>query len=386
MKSILLSVISFLLVMNVCGKNDVDMRTYLKKVLSNLDKVESASYHEQSQSWQPGDTTAITNSFRFIKEYTNPSDSTIGASYVALNAKDTTRFEFGYDGKVKMISFHEHKGIMIDDFTTRKLPFRLVGPPFFCYSRNIIGYALSTGDSITTEWKDLGEAYYFKLVIHEDRQVEFFGKAYYIPKPPFDLGDPTSIYELWINKSDDLPYKVRREMSHQISANICSDIVLNQLSIADFNLYDYLPQDYEIRKYGEKGKTTQLSARELIGKKAPDWMLKDMYENPVSLSNLKSKVLLVNLTGIGCGACHASIPFLNGLKEKFNADEFEVVSIETWGRKPHSLWTYADKNQINYRFLCGDEGIVKSYRTYGAAPFFFILDQDRVVRKVIQGY
>ncbi|MDV6193371.1 peroxiredoxin family protein [Bacteroides hominis] len=386
MKSILLSVISFLLVMNVCGKNDVDMRTYLKKVLSNLDKVESASYHEQSQSWQPGDTTAITNSFRFIKEYTNPSDSTIGASYVALNAKDTTRFEFGYDGKVKMISFHEHKGIMIDDFTTRKLPFRLVGPPFFCYSRNIIGYALSTGDSITTEWKDLGEAYYFKLVIHEDRQVEFFGKAYYIPKPPFDLGDPTSIYELWINKSDDLPYKVRREMSHQISANICSDIVLNQLSIADFNLYDYLPQDYEIRKYGEKGETTQLSARELIGKKAPDWMLKDMYENPVSLSNLKSKVLLVNLTGIGCGACHASIPFLNGLKEKFNADEFEVVSIETWGRKPHSLWTYADKNQINYRFLCGDEGIVKSYRTYGAAPFFFILDQDRVVRKVIQGY
>lgn len=386
MKSILLSVISFLLVMNVCGKNDVDMRTYLKKVLSNLDKVESASYHEQSQSWQPGDTTAITNSFRFIKEYTNPSDSTIGASSVALNAKDTTRFEFGYDGKVKMISFHEHKGIMIDDFTTRKLPFRLVGPPFFCYSRNIIGYALSTGDSITTEWKDLGEAYYFKLVIHEDRQVEFFGKAYYIPKPPFDLGDPTSIYELWINKSDDLPYKVRREMSHQISANICSDVVLNQLSMADFNLYDYLPQDYEIRKYGEKGKTTQLSARELIGKKAPDWMLKDMYENPVSLSNLKSKVLLVNLTGIGCGACHASIPFLNGLKEKFNADEFEVVSIETWGRKPHSLRTYADKNQINYRFLCGDEGIVKSYRTYGAAPFFFILDQDRVVRKVIQGY
>lgn len=386
MKSILLSVISFLLVMNVCGKNDVDMRTYLKKVLSNLDKVESASYHEQSQSWQPGDTTAITNSFRFIKEYTNPSDSTIGASYVALNAKDTTRFEFGYDGNVRMISYHEHKGIMIDDFTTRKLPFRLVGPPFFCYSRNIIGYALSTGDSITTEWKDLGEAYYFKLVIHEDRQVEFFGKAYYIPKPPFDLGDPTSIYELWINKSDDLPYKVRREMSHQISANICSDIVLNQLSIADFNLYDYLPQDYEIRKYGEKGETTQLSARELIGKKAPDWMLKDMYENPVSLSNLKSKVLLVNLTGIGCGACHASIPFLNGLKEKFNADEFEVVSIETWGRKPHSLRTYADKNQINYRFLCGDEGIVKSYRTYGAAPFFFILDQDRVVRKVIQGY
>ena len=86
-------------------------------------------------------------------------------------------------------------------------------------------------------------------MIHEDRQVEFFGKAYYIPKPPFDLGDPTSIYELWISKANGLPYKMRREMSHQISATTCSDVVLNQLSIADFNLYDYVPQDYETVSY-----------------------------------------------------------------------------------------------------------------------------------------
>ena len=190
----------------------------------------------------------------------------------------------------------------------------------------------------------------------------------------------------WEGRADGLPYKMRREMSHQISATTCSDVVLNQLSIAGLNLYDYVPQDYEIRKYGEQKKVTQPAATDLIGQKAPDWMLKDMYEKPVALSEFKSKVLLVNLTGIGCGACHASIPFLNGLKGKFNAGEFEVVSIETWGREPHSLRTYADKNQINYSFLCGDEGIVKSYRTYGAAPLFFILDQDRVIRKVIRGY
>lgn len=53
MKSILLSVISFLLVMNVCGKNDVDMRTYLKKVLGNLGKIESASYHENLSPGNP---------------------------------------------------------------------------------------------------------------------------------------------------------------------------------------------------------------------------------------------------------------------------------------------------------------------------------------------
>lgn len=114
-------------------------------------------------------------------------------------------------------------------------------------------------------------------------------------------------------------------------------------------------------------------------------MLKDMYEKPVALSEFKSKVLLVNLTGIGCGACHASIPFLNGLKGKFNAGEFEVVSIETWGREPHSLRTYADKNQINYSF-CAVMKVLSSHTGLMALrPLFFILDQDRVIRKVIRG-
>ena len=52
-----------------------------------------------------------------------------------------------------------------------------------------------------------GDNYYFKLVIDENQQVEFFGKAYHMPLPPFDIGSTTSIYELWINKSNDLPYK-----------------------------------------------------------------------------------------------------------------------------------------------------------------------------------
>lgn len=58
-----------------------------------------------------------------------------------------------------------------------------------------------------------------------------------------------------------------------------------------------MPQDYEIRKYGRAKKNTQPAATDLIGQKAPDWMLKDMYEKPVALSEFKSKVLLVNLTG-----------------------------------------------------------------------------------------
>lgn len=361
-------------------------RDYLKKVLGNLEKIESASYRSNIKSWEPGDTIPGLDVNEFYKEYRNPKDTTIGSSFVVLGEIDTTKFDSGYNGEVKVTTYDDKKIIVIDDFTHRNLPFRLVGAPFFNYTENIIKYALGTTDSITTDLKESGDSYYFKLTIHEDAQVEFFGKAYHMPKPPFDLGDPTSQYELWISKSNGLPYKYRREMSHNISVTeLCPGLKLNNLSIKDFDLFSYFPKDYEIRKYGENKNKPDKS--ELLDKKAPDWTLKDAKEEIFSLSDFKkSKVLLVQCTGIGCGPCMASIPFLNRLKQEYKVEDLDVVAIETWNRKAHSLQNYANKHHIGYTFLVGNDAVVEAYKTGRAAPFFFVLDEQRVVKKVIQGY
>ena len=34
-------------------------KEYLKKVLTNLEKIESATYYVTNESWQPGDSTAL---------------------------------------------------------------------------------------------------------------------------------------------------------------------------------------------------------------------------------------------------------------------------------------------------------------------------------------
>lgn len=362
-------------------------KEYLKKVLGNLEKIESATYHTINESWQPGDTTALFISQSFVKEYNNPMDSTIGASYVSLDANDTTKLNFCYNGNIRVVPYHENKKLVIDDFTSRPLPFRLVAPPFFNYAKNIIKYALTTNDNIAIELKDEGDDYYFKLVIDEKQQVEFFGKAYHIPLPPFDIGSPTSIYELWIRKSDDLPYKNRREMSHQISVSTCSDPEINKLSIDDFNIADYLPKYYEIVNYADLHKKDKDSlASELIGKKAPDWILENINEQPVSLADYKSKIILINFTGIGCGACQAAVPFLKQLKESFSNEDFELIAIESWSRKAASIRNYANRKELNYPILNATNEVIKQYQTGGAAPYFFILDQERVIRNVFRGY
>lgn len=368
-------------------KNKLDINTaeYLKKVWEKLDKVSSATYYADNKAWEPGDTIPKSAERLYYKEYSNPQDTTIGSSFVVLNETDTTKLEFGYNGDVKVVTYHDDKEVIIDDFTKRNLPFRLVGPPFFNYTKSIVDYILETTDSISTDLKEFDDHYYLKLVIHEDRQVEFFGRAYHIAKPPFDFGDLTSIYELWISKLNGLPYMYRREMWHSISSAVCLNAELNNMSISDFNLFSYIPKDYEIRKYGEKRKA--LSTSDLIGKNAPDWTLKDAAGRIVSLSDFnKSKVLVVELTGIGCGPCMVSIAFLNKLKKDYSIEDVDVVGIETWVRKGHALQNYADKHDIGYTFLAANDEVIKAYKTGRAAPFFFILDEQRVIRKVIQGY
>lgn len=356
---------------------------YLRKVLGNLEKIESATYYLKGEPIQPGDSIPSFINYNFIKEYNNPLDSTIGASYVSLDAQDTTKLNFCYDGNVRVLVYHDVKGIVIDDFTFRPLPFRPLTPPFFNYTKSIIDYALTTTDSIHLDFKDLEDDYYFKLTINEDKQVEFFGKAYHV-ESSYNQIDPTSIYEIWISKSNDLPYKVRREMSHDISITTCTNVELNKISINDFSAYDYFPADYEIREYGPK-KSLQ-TPKDLVGKKATEWTLNDMNEQAISFTDLKSKVLLINFTGIGCGPCHLSIPFLRELKDSFNNDDFELISIESWNRKPHSLRIYANRHHINYPFLSANDEVLTDYQTGRTAPCFFILDEQRIIRKVIFGY
>ena len=124
-------------------------KEYLKKVLTKLEKVESATYNITNESWQHGDSTALSILHGFVKEYNNPMDSTIGASYVSLDANDTTKMDFYYDGNIRALTYHDNKKLVIDDFTFRPLPFRPVSPPFFNHAKNIIQYALTTKDHTT---------------------------------------------------------------------------------------------------------------------------------------------------------------------------------------------------------------------------------------------
>ena len=279
--------------------------------------------------------------------------------------------------------YDEEKVIVIDSFRVRSLPFRPVGAPFYNYVTSRINYAITTGDSIALEKEEREGDVFVRLTIHEDEQVEFFGKAVHMPPSPYTYGDNTSIYELWIDKETDLPYKVRREMTHDISVSISHDPEFNKLDINDFRAADFFPPDYEIRQYGLK--TTDEKKSELLNHEAPEWTLQSADNQTVSLADITARVVLIQFTSVSCGPCRASIPFLKEISREYGKDDCALVAIECTSKNLNSLRNYMSRNQFDYTFLQADRETLNNY-TIGSYPVFFILDQERVIREIIKGY
>ena len=375
-------VLFVVITLSACSKPK-GTKVYLRTVLNNLDKVESATYFSTKEGWAPGDTAASVIMNHFIKEYNNPIDTTIGSSFVSLQQKDTTQMAFCYDGKMRALVYDEDKTIVIDSFNIRKLPFRPLTPPFFNYTKSIIKYALEIKDSISIKMEEKKDGVYLCLTIFKDQQVEFFGKAYYIEKSQYNFEETTSKYEIWIDKSTDLPYKYRREMSHNISAETVSNVSLNKLKIEDFKASNYFMPDFAIETYRIRNNSEKVN--DLIGKKASDWALQNAGDNSIALKDLKSKVVMIQFTSVSCGPCRASIPFLNQLTTAYKKDDFDFVAIECTSKSLNALKNYQNKNAIKYKFLLSTKNVLAEYKI-NSFPVFFILDKNLIVQKVINGY
>ena len=232
----------------------------------------------------------------------------------------------------------------------------------------------------------MGDDYLMELTIHMPTQVEFFGKERYMPLPPFP-SDPTSIYQIWISKANDLPYRYRKEMDHMTVETSCSDFIYNPSDKGRIVATDYFPVGYEVIRKGEKVSKPTV---DMTGKKAPDWTLMDMNDQPFALKQIKSKFVLLQLTGIGCGPCGVSTKFLHQLREKYSPSDLAIVSVETWGAKKSSCEAYIKHHDINYDFLSGERKVIvqllKDYQAGSSVPQFYIIGKDRTILKSFKGY
>jgi len=286
-----------------------------------------------------------------------------------------------YDGNVRGVVNWDGQFVRIDSFQNDPAPFRLVYYPFYTQINEIIKYSLTTKDSIQTYFQDYGDSVWFQLKII-NKHVFFHIKPIVLQNQSIPEDEITQ-FDIWFSKKDKMPYRIRSKWHHAINISSSHGVKFNFKNDIVFHADEYYPSHFQIVQFvrGEP----QIQKTDLVGQKAPDWTLKDSEDKDVKLSELNAKTLVIWFTGIGCAPCHQAIPFLKQLAEDYKTKDFELIAIETWGGSIEALKRYGQANEFNFSFLQSTDELKKSYGI-APVPAFFIVDQNRIVRKIINGY
>jgi len=378
------TLIASVIMVYACSSNK-NPNDYLTKVLVNLEQIESATYYETLYAYNPGDTIPYGTRYTYYKEYLNLSDTSVGASFLEYMGDDTTKILYGYDGFNQAWIDWDKKTVITDNFQNNLHPFRVVQAPFMTYAKTIINYALEKKDSMKIDKKDYGDSILYSIYFC-DQYLEFVGKipvpVYEIPNIPDGSAKGKSCrYDIWIDKSNDLPYKIKRDMILNISIQDIKNIKINNNIIKDLRVSNYFPLDFPLLIGGNKKSVI----KELEGKKAPNWTLCDFNNDTITLKNLKSKIVVIEFTGIGCGPCYQAIPFLRQMVIDNMNKDFDFISIEAWSKKIDIVKNYHDRNNLNYKLLISTPDVLEKYHV-DLVPVFFIIDENRVIKKFFEGY
>jgi len=377
--------ILLILIISLFGCNSRKQQNdYLRKVSKNLDQIKSASYFLTGVSSAPGDTTKFSEPREsFYKIFINPTDTLVGSSSATFSTEDTTKMTDFYNGTVRGKVNWDEQYVKIDSFKNHPYPFRLVYYPFYTKINEIIKYTLTTRDSIHTDFKDYGDSIYFSLKII-NKHVYFHIKPIVI-KNEYIPEDEITQFDIWFRKKDNLPYRMRSKWHHLTFFESCRNTKFNLNKDTALSASYYIPSYFEVRSVDPYAPKQEELKEDMAGKIAPDWILKDIDYKNVKLSELNRKVLLIQFTGVGCGPCHNSIPFLKQLVEDYKTKDFEFISIETWSNNIEGLKRYKQKNGFNFKFLKSTDEVSKLYEV-SSVPTFFIIDGNRIIRRVINGY
>ena len=122
-----------------------------------------------------------------------------------------------------------------------------------------------------------------------------------------------------------------------------------------------------------------------LGEPAPNFRLRDLNGQMVSLSDLRGKVVLLNFWATWCGPCRVEMPAMEELYRTFSRNDFEILAVSTDAQGVSVTRPFQQENHLTFPIL--HDADYRVGLTYGARslPMTFMVDRQGIVRHQIFG-
>jgi thiol-disulfide isomerase/thioredoxin len=111
---------------------------------------------------------------------------------------------------------------------------------------------------------------------------------------------------------------------------------------------------------------------------APDLDISKWIGPDLSLNKLRGKVVLLDIWGLACKPCIASLPRVQKLHDKFNDKGLTVIAVHGWGGSYESISKFIKQKKYNFAVGIDSGKTVKNYGVIGI-PSYYLIDKKGVL-------
>lgn len=123
----------------------------------------------------------------------------------------------------------------------------------------------------------------------------------------------------------------------------------------------------------------------VIGAQAPDFTIKDLKGNDVTLSSFKGKPILLNFWATWCPHCRRERPELNQLYKDYNGKGLVIISVAN-DASIEKVKKFVENNPANFIVLSDQDSIATEAYSVYALPTTFLIDRNGVIKKKFPGF
>ena len=133
----------------------------------------------------------------------------------------------------------------------------------------------------------------------------------------------------------------------------------------------------------ERSWVTDIPVRPYVGYRAPDFTLKTLAGESVTLSHLAGQVVILDFWASWCGPCKASMPQLHALWQSVKEQGVVLVGVSL-DRTEDAARTYLESTDVAdmialWSSLSDAQGVAESYRVAGI-PHTLVIDRTGIIR------